>query len=148
MQLTTSIIRTKLMDQGRCCIRSLIVSSYCGSCNCMQHSDTEITSVTFGIRFIDDLEWWLCMTVFLSMTHLFGRFMWIMGVCIPISVKSQFKKKVPRFTIFLAVVRVRLFNRIFNCEPCSGLVIRWQMKILYCDILKIWKEREPLIFNH
>lgn len=35
----------------------------------------------------------------------FPWFMWIMGVCIPISVKSQFKKKVPRFTIFLAVVR-------------------------------------------
>jgi len=50
-----------------------------------------------------------------------------MGVCIPISVKSQFKKKVPRFTIFLAVLRVRLFNCISNCEPCSGLMIRCQM---------------------
>jgi len=131
MQLTTSIIRTKFMDQGRCCVKSLIVSGYCDSCNCMWHSDTEITSVTFGIWFIDELEWWQSVTMFLSMTHLFCRFMWIMGVCIPISVKSQFKKKVPRSTIFLAVVRVRLFSHISNYEPCSGLMIRWQMRILF-----------------
>lgn len=36
---------------------------------------------------------------------LFPWFMWIMGVCIPISVKSQFKKNVPRRTMFFGAFR-------------------------------------------
>ncbi|KAJ4441630.1 hypothetical protein ANN_11488, partial [Periplaneta americana] len=36
---------------------------------------------------------------------LFPWFMWIMGVCIPISIKSQLKKGVPRFSMFINVVR-------------------------------------------
>ncbi|XP_021935257.1 heparan-alpha-glucosaminide N-acetyltransferase isoform X2 [Zootermopsis nevadensis] len=36
---------------------------------------------------------------------LFPWFMWIMGVCIPISVRSQLKRNVPRSTMFLAVLR-------------------------------------------
>ncbi|PSN35838.1 hypothetical protein C0J52_15490 [Blattella germanica] len=36
---------------------------------------------------------------------LFPWFMWIMGVCIPISIKSQLKKNVPRSTMMVAVIR-------------------------------------------
>uniref|UniRef100_A0A1B6JM25 Heparan-alpha-glucosaminide N-acetyltransferase catalytic domain-containing protein n=2 Tax=Homalodisca liturata TaxID=320908 RepID=A0A1B6JM25_9HEMI len=32
---------------------------------------------------------------------LFPWFMWIMGVCIPISIRSQFKRGIPRYTMFL-----------------------------------------------
>jgi hypothetical protein len=148
MHLTNNIEKTKCTNEGRCCVRSLVVSGYCGSCNCMHHSNIRITSVIFGDRFINQLKWWYCITIVLSLTRLLSRFMWIMGVCIPISVKSQFNKKIPRFTMLLGVFRVRLFSSIPNCEPGSGFVITWQMRSSSCDILTIWKEWELFIFKH
>lgn len=37
----------------------------------------------------------------------FPWFLWIMGVCIPISVASTFKKEIPRHKTFLNILRVK-----------------------------------------
>lgn len=57
--------------------------------------------------------WWLEHATWNGLTAgdlVFPSFLWIMGVCIPLSVKGAFAKGVPRWKIFMHVVRVRLMN--------------------------------------
>lgn len=44
----------------------------------------------------------------------FPAFLWIMGVCIPLSVKSAFAKGVPRWKIVMHIIRVRFIAVFFN----------------------------------
>jgi heparan-alpha-glucosaminide N-acetyltransferase len=54
----------------------------------------------------------------------FPAFLWIMGVCIPLSVKSAFAKGVPRWKIVMHILRVskklrfyKLFYYYFDITP-------------------------------
>ena len=44
----------------------------------------------------------------------FPAFLWIMGVCIPLSVKSAFAKGVPRWKIVLQIIRVSILIMVLK----------------------------------
>lgn len=46
----------------------------------------------------------------------FPAFLWIMGVCIPLSVKSAFAKGVPRWKIVLQIIRVSILIILLKIE--------------------------------
>lgn len=56
---------------------------------------------------------------------IFPSFLWIMGVCIPISQKSQFARNIPRHEMLTSILIVRCFS-IFNNKPaCSTHVVNF-----------------------
>lgn len=50
----------------------------------------------------------------------FPAFLWIMGVCIPLSVKSAFAKGVPRWKIVFHIIRV---SSILKCSDFSKFIM-------------------------
>lgn len=79
-------VRIKALDtfRGFCIILMIFVNDGAGQYTFLEHATWN------GLNMADTLFPW---------------FLWIMGVCIPISVKSQLKKKVPRIQIFLGIIR-------------------------------------------
>lgn len=60
----------------------------------------------------------------------FPWFMWIMGVCIPISITSSFKKEISRKTSILLVLRVSIVD-FFNIPTCNNSVLEI-LQIICC----------------
>lgn len=79
-------VRIKAIDtfRGICIALMIFVNSGAGGYTIFEHATWN------GLNMADTLFPW---------------FMWIMGVCIPISINSQLKKKVSRIKIFLSILR-------------------------------------------
>ena len=78
----------------------------------------------------------------------FPAFLWIMGVCIPLSVKSAFAKGVPRWKIVMHIVRVSKIYVIFRflysfyVERTLLCTSSYQLKVVHC-----WKQALDYVIN-